>query len=147
MSFIILLVILIGLSIQDIKEHKIYDIIPLAGIIIGISLGFFYNDTIISACYTMLFGLFILLIPYLLIRFFKKQEGIGFGDVLVSACIGTFLSFNETYLSITIGFLSAFIFCYLTKKTKIALVPFFTFGVILTKILGVFYEINMFNFA
>ena len=147
MSFIILLVILIGLSIQDIKEHKIYDIIPLIGIIIGISLGFFYNDTIISACYTMLFGFFILFIPYILIRYLKKQEGIGFGDVLVSACIGTFLSFNETYFSITIGFLSAFLFCYLTKKNKIALIPFFTFGVVFAKILGVFYEINMFNFA
>lgn len=145
MILAILLFFLIILSWQDYKEQMIYNAIPITGCFIGLICNYFtsnFNNALIGLC----FG-FVALFPiYFIILKVKKCEGIGFGDVLASAMIGAFLGFNELYFSLCFGFCLGFLFCFLCKKKKVALIPFFTFGVIITQILGVFYEINIFNF-
>lgn len=146
-NFAVLLGILIVLSIQDIRERQIYDIIPVLGIVAGIILGFFTDRSPMYAVYGLSFGFFALFIPYIFVKVFRKKEGIGFGDVLVSACIGSLLTFDETYFALIFTFLFAVLYCFIAKKQKIALVPFFTVGVICSKTIGVFYEISFFNFG
>lgn len=142
----ILLFFLIVLSWQDYKEQMIYNAIPITGCIIGLVCNYLannFNNALAGLC----FGFAVLFVIYFSVLKVKKIEGIGFGDVLVSAMIGAFLGFNELYLSLCFGFCLGFLFCFLCKKKKVALIPFFTFGVIITQVLGVFYEINMFNFG
>lgn len=146
MILAVLLFFLIVLSWQDYREKMIYNAIPITGCVIGLICNYFagnFNNALIGLC----FGFVILFVIYFAILKIKKFEGIGFGDVLVSAMIGTFLGLSETYLSLCFGFCLGFLFCLSFKKKKVALIPFFTFGVIITQILGVFYEIHVFNFG
>ncbi len=146
MNLAILLFFLFILSWQDYKEKMIYNFIPISGCIIGLICNYFagnFNNAFIGLC----FGFAVLFAIYFAILKIKKIEGIGFGDVLASAMIGAFLGFNELYLCLCFGFCLGFLFCLLFKKKKVALIPFFTFGVIITQILGVFYEIHVFNFG
>lgn len=145
MSWAVLLFFLIVLSWQDYKEKMIYNIIPITGCIIGLICNYFagnFNNALVGLC----FGFVILFAIYFAILKIKKIEGIGFGDVLASAMIGAFLGLNETYLSLCFGFGVGFLFCLISKNKTVALIPFFTFGVIVTQLLGVFYEINLFDF-
>ena len=138
MILAVLLFFLCVLSWQDYKERMIYNVIPIIGSIIGLICNYLvgnFNNTFTGLC----FGFAILKI--------KKIEAIGFGDVLVSAMTGAFLGLSETYLSLCFGFCLGFLFCFLFKKKKVALIPFFTFGVIITQILGAFYEIHVFDFS
>lgn len=146
MILTVLLFFLCVLSWQDYKEKMIYNIIPITGCIIGLICNYLadnFNNALIGLC----FGFVVLYIVYFAILKIKNFEGIGFGDVLVSAMIGAFLGFNKLYLSLCFGFCLGFLFCLISKNKKVALIPFFTFGVIITQILGVFYEIHVFNFS
>ena len=142
----VLLSFLLILSWQDYKEQMIYNIIPISGCVIGLVCNYAVNnlgDALVGLC----FGFAVLLAVYFIVLKIKKIEAIGFGDVLVSSLIGAFLGFDETYLSLSFGFCLGFLFCFLFKKKKVALIPFFTFGVIITQILGAFYEIHVFDFS
>ena len=146
MSLVVLLFFLCVLSWQDYKERMIYNVIPIVGGIIGLICNYLvgnFNNALIGLC----FGFVVLYVAYFAILKIKKFEAIGFGDVLVSSMIGAFLGLSETYLSLCFGFCLGFLFCSLFKKKKVALIPFFTFGVIITQILGAFYEIHVFDFS
>lgn len=146
MILAVLLFFLCVLSWQDYKERMIYNVIPIIGSIIGLICNYLvgnFNNTFTGLC----FGFAVLYVAYFAILKIKKIEAIGFGDVLVSAMTGAFLGLSETYLSLCFGFCLGFLFCFLFKKKKVALIPFFTFGVIITQILGAFYEIHVFDFS
>ncbi len=145
MILAILLFFLCILSWQDYKEQMIYNAIPITGSIIGLICNYLannFNNALIGLC----FGFVVLGAIYFSILKIKKIEGLGFGDVLTSTMIGTFLGLNETYLSLCFGFCLGFLYCFLFKIKKVALIPFFTFGVIVTQFLGVFYEVIVFDF-
>lgn len=146
MILAVLLFFLCVLSLQDYKERMIYNVIPIIGGIIGLICNYFvgnFNNALFGLC----FGFVVLYVVYFAILKIKNFEGIGFGDVLVGGMIGAFLGLNETYLSLCFGFCVGFLFCLISKNKTVALIPFFTFGVIITQILGVFYEIHVFNFG
>lgn len=146
MILAVLLFFLCVLSWQDYKEQKVYNMIPIIGCIIGLICNYLvgnFNNAFIGLC----FGFVVLYVAYFAILKIKKIEAIGFGDVLASAMTGAFLGLSETYLSLCFGFCLGFLFCSLFKKKKVALIPFFTFGVIITQILGAFYEIHVFDFS
>lgn len=145
-ELIMLLALLTYLSWQDYREQQIYCIIPIIGCIIGLICNYL-NDHFYNAVFGVIFGFLVLYVFYFLVLKFKKKEGLGFGDVLVSAMIGAFLGFNDVYFALVFGFSIALIFGFVKKQKKIPLVPFFSFGVIATQLLGVFYEIKVFDFA
>ncbi len=146
MILAVLLFFLCVLSWQDYKEQMIYDDIPKIGCGVGLVCNHMTNN-LNNAFIGLCFGFVVLYVVYFAILKIKKFEGIGFGDVLVGAMIGAFLGLNELYLSLCFGFCFGFLFCLISKNKKVALIPFFTFGVIITQILGVFYEINIFDFS
>lgn len=143
-TVIILLLCLIFLSIQDIREKKIYDIIPILCSIIGLILHYF-NGKFLFSFYGMILSFLLLFIPYFIILKWKKIEGIGFGDVLVLASIGACIGFNNAYAVLCIGFLLGSLFCFLFKKRKIALVPFLSLATIITLIGEYYYETSFIN--
>lgn len=145
-GIIILLALLTYLSWQDYREQQIYCIIPVIGCIIGLICNYL-NDSFYNAVFGLIFGFLVLYVFYFLVLKFKKKEGLGFGDVLVSAMIGAFLGFNDVYFALVFGFSIALVFGFIKKQKKIPLVPFFSLGVLFTQLLGVFYEIKVFDFA
>lgn len=146
MILTVLLFFLCVLSWQDYKEQMIYDDIPKIGCGVGLVCNHMINN-LNNAFIGLCFGFVVLYVVYFAILKIKKFEGIGFGDVLVGGMIGAFLGLNETFLSLFFGFCLGFLFCFLFKKKKVALIPFFTFGVVVTQILGAFYEIHVFDFS
>lgn len=128
-----LMILLLIISVQDIKEHMIYDWIPQLGIFAGLGI----NYTLANPMEFYLWGVFIGFLSlgsiHFIYKYFKKVDGIGIGDAYVFAMIGAFLGISSLYFVLLIACISALVFILFTKflgkkQSQIPFVPFLSFG-------------------
>ncbi len=127
--YIILSSALIIISLIDLNEQIVPDVISLPGIVIGFIISFFvpYISFINSALGVLAGGGIILIIALAGSAIFKK-EAMGGGDVKLAAMIGAFLGWKYITISLFLGFFIgalAGIFLILSKiKSREDVVPF-----------------------
>ncbi len=146
LSFICPLVVI---SFIDLKHFLIPDIITLPFTILGmlVHMAFFHSQPFLQRGLDSLFGIFLgagsLWIVAKLYEFFKKQEGLGLGDVKLMAMLGAFLGarsilFIFLFSSFLASILSIFLMIFAKYRLKSALPygPFLALGGLLHLFFG-----------
>lgn len=113
--FVITVVMLIVSIVNDYRNRKIKNIIPLTGIVLGIILNLFYKDTniLLSLLISAIYFIFLYFIPHS----FNINEVMGAGDIklymAISFLMGWKFSIYSFIYSIGIG---AVLLCILNYK-------------------------------
>ena len=119
-------------AIVDIKKR----IIPNTLVIIMFVLSILHNKNVEF----IIFGVIAAVLPILLVHLLtKKQNGIGFGDVKLSAVVGAFLGIEVVMVTLLIssvlGAIYAIILHVFKKQQEIPFAPFMFMGVCITMIM------------
>lgn len=120
---ILIIIICIVMSYQDINKRMIYS--PLNSILLII--GFFNNYVNIKQ---KILGIILLPISLLLINKYYK-EIIGEGDIEFISAAGALLGYYYQNIMLIISCLIATIYMLITKKRIIPMIPFLTIGLLI----------------
>lgn len=119
---IIIIMLCLVLSYQDIKYRMIYSPLNSLLLIVGISTNINHLDK--------LFGIIIIPIILLLINKYYK-EMIGDGDIEFISASGVILGFYNQNFMLLISCILAAIYMSITKKESIPLIPFLSIGLLI----------------
>lgn len=138
---IILAILLIPITIIDIKKKIIPNSLVLIGAISGIIFLFFDFDW--TYIWGMLVGLGIFVAIILLSELIMKKQGMGEGDAKLMGVVGILLGLPNTILTTLLSFFVGAFFCMIaliTKKAEagaeIPFGPFIAIGAIISAIWG-----------
>lgn len=127
MEIFLLLVILLISSYIDIKENVVYSpfnmSISLLSFTFNVVNGYRKADIILG---------FTLIPLILMIINMFKNESIGDGDIEFISSMGIFIGYQKQVLAFFIGILLVFIYSTIHKKERYPLIPFLSFGFIIT---------------
>lgn len=133
--FILLLLILIPVTIIDIKIKKIPDVFTITGVVVMLILKTLVEKQAIYLSLVLLISGFI---PFFLIWFFTKGK-LGLGDAKLSAFLALALGIRAWFLMLFLSSIVAILFAVIMlvckridKKTKIPYAPFLSFGALLS---------------
>lgn len=137
----ILIILLIPVTIIDIKKKIIPNTLVIIGAVSGIVLLFFdFNTTYI---WGMVFGLGLFVAIILLSELIMKQQGMGEGDAKLMGVVGLLLGLPNTILTTLLSFFIGAIFSLValgSKKvkpgTEIPFGPFIAIGAVISAIWG-----------
>lgn len=132
MLFILLLSL--PISIIDIKEHRIPDIITLPGILLAFLWRlYFWEESITESLFLLLTGF----LPFYSIHFFSRGK-LGLGDVKLSTLLALILGFEKWFLMVFFSSFAAVVFALaglklgkLERNSRIPFGPFLCGGAIL----------------
>ena len=138
---IILTILLIPITIIDIKKKIIPNTLVIIGAISGIILLFFdFNWTYILG---MVFGLGLFVAIILLSELIMKRQGMGEGDAKLMGVVGILLGLPNTILATLLAFFTGAIFSVIALVSKkveagmeIPFGPFIAIGAIISAIWG-----------
>jgi prepilin signal peptidase PulO-like enzyme (type II secretory pathway) len=134
-------VLLIFLSLEDIKEKKIsrnLTLITLGILLIFHIVAFVFFEYLPS--YESLLAVVLLGSPAILCVLITKEKALGMGDVYLFMIMGLIVGSQYLLYSLSLMVLSALLFVLFKYgnfklKRKIPLVPFITFGILVTTLL------------
>ncbi|MBE5812623.1 MAG: prepilin peptidase [Clostridiales bacterium] len=138
---IILAILLIPITIIDIKKKIIPNILVVIGALSGIILLFF--DFNLTYIWGMIFGLGLFIAIILLSELIMKRQGMGEGDAKLMGVVGILLGLPNTILATLLAFFTGAIFSVIALVSKkveagmeIPFGPFIAIGAIISAIWG-----------
>lgn len=138
---IILTILLIPITIIDIKKKIIPNTLVVIGAISGTILLFF--DFNLTYIWGMIFGLGLFVAIILLSELIMKQQGMGEGDAKLMGVVGLLLGLPNTILTTLLSFFIGSIFSIIALATKkvqpgqeIPFGPFIAIGAIISAVWG-----------
>jgi leader peptidase (prepilin peptidase) / N-methyltransferase len=135
LAYLGIVAVLIAIFITDLKEQVIPDELQIAFIVTALSLKILQGASVLNVAGSVFSGA-VVMVPILLLYYFTKGRGMGFGDVKLAFAIGFFTGWLQGLLVLYIGFVlgavSGIIMIALhwkKMKSKIAFGPYLIMGV------------------
>lgn len=119
---VLLIILLLISSYIDIKTNLVDLRLDILILLISI-----FNIKSISECFLCL----LLPISLILINIISKKEVIGYGDIELLFCVSFYLGYKSQVISFFIATLTCFLYSLIKKTSKVAFVPFISFGIII----------------
>ena len=120
---ILIIIICLILSFQDIKNGMIYS--PLNCLLLIIGLSTIFNNQILRIIGILIFPIILLIINN------NYKEIIGDGDIEFISASGLILGFVKQNYMLLIACLLAGIYMLITKKKSLPMIPFLSIGLII----------------
>lgn len=123
---IFLLPFLLAISLIDIKVRKIHNASILVLLCYAVYVQLTGQDLHMESAFFMLFLL--IATNVIMLRLFKKDESLGYGDVKLIAALSLFLSISQSLYCLLISSISAVPFMCLVKDGSTPFAPFISIG-------------------
>lgn len=124
---IIILLLLIKASLEDIKKHEVSNIYSLFFIILGSMLN--------KISYEIIFDLIIIITPFIIIKLIN-DDYIGMGDIKILGSLTFIYKYKFLLNAIILSILIIIIYSKIKKIKNVPFIPFITISIIIFEIIN-----------